>query len=188
MKSFLTLLFLVTSIAAFSQFNHDPYRDADAGNFFLRNGKVFFQRTYNSPLSFEELETKLRSYNTPAGGFQINKTGKNIMNGVLVNFHLNWNYTELKSRKISDYLKYPANATYEIEKNGNAYQVRVNNIWFSNPKGTKNQKHLTIENMVVDKNGILFTKKKRDLLALKMIDENFQEIFKMIGSTKDTRF
>lgn len=110
------------------------------------------------------------------------------MNGVLINYHLNWNYKELKSRKIPDYLKYPANATFEVERNGNAYQVTVNNIWFSNLGNSKNQKHLTLESIVAGKGGVVFTKNKRKLRALKMIDENFQYIFELQGTNKDTRF
>ena len=128
------------------------------------------------------------SYNTPNSGFQVKKTDGNKMNGVLINYHLNWNYNELKSRKIPAYLKFPANATFEVEKNGNAYQVTVNNIWFSNLGNQKNQKHLTLESIVSGKGGVVFTKNKRKLRALDMIDENFQWIFGLQGNYKDTRF
>jgi len=188
MKNLFILIFLVMSISAFSQFNRDPYRDSDEGNFYLRNGKAFFQKTYNSAVSFETMEEKLKSYNTPNSGFQVKKTSDNVMNGVLVNYHLNWNYAELKSRKIPEFMKYPANATFEIEKNGNSYQVTVNNIWFSNLNNQKNQSNLTMESIVTGKGGVVFTKKKKTLRVLKMIDENFQQIFNMQGSTKDTRF
>lgn len=188
MRNLLIFVFLLISISAFSQFNRDPYRDSDERNFHLRNGKVFFQRTYNAPAPFEELEKKLMSYNTPNSGFQVKKTDGNKMNGVLINYHLNWNYSELKSRKIPVYLKYPANATFEVEKNGNAYQVTVNNIWFLNRENQKKQKNLTLESIVTGKGGVVFTKDKRKLRALEMIDGNFQWIFQMQGSTKDTRF
>lgn len=188
MKNILVLLLLTFSFSAFSQLNRDPYRDSDEGNFYLRNGKAFFQRTYNAGGSFESLQEKLTSYNLPNSGFQVKKVEGDKMNGVLLNYHLNWNYTDLKSKKIPEFLKYPANATFEIEKNGNAYQVTINNIWFTNPKGAKNQKLLTLESIVTGKGGVVFTKNKRELRALKMIDENFQEMFKIIGTTKDTRF
>ena len=188
MKSLLVLLFVSTTICAFSQFNRDPYVDSDEGNFYLRNGKTFFQRTYNRPVSFPEMEKKLTSYNTPNSGFQVKKTSEDQMNGVLLNYHLNWNYKELKTRKIPAFLKYPANATFEVEKNAGAYQVTVNNIWFSAPVNQNNQQNLTLERIVTGKGGVVFTKKKRTLRALKMIDENFQEIFNMLGSTKDVRF
>jgi hypothetical protein len=186
MKNILILLFLIFNFTAFSQF--DPYRDSDEGNFYLRNGKVYFQKTFNCAVDFAALEKKLKSYNSPNGGFQIKKTTDETMNGVLVNYNLNWNYKEMKSRKIADFLKNPVNATYEVTKNGNAYQVVVNNIWFMDVKKPSNKSHGTLESIVTGKGGVVFTKDKKTLEALDMIDENFQWIFQMEGSTKDTRF
>jgi hypothetical protein len=188
MKSAFIILFLLFSFSSFSQFNHDPYRDSDQSNFHLRNGKVFFQKTFNSPSGFAGLEQKLSSYNVPNSGFQVKKTTDEVMNGILVNYHLNWNYKEMKTRKIADFLKNPVNATFEIVKNGSAYQVTVNNIWFSDIKNPRNKSHNTLESIVTGKGGVVFTKKKKTLQALKMIDENFQWIFQLQGSTKDTRF
>ncbi len=188
MKKLLFIAFVLINFSAFSQLNRDPYRDSDEGNFYLRNGKAYFQRTYNAGASFDVLVEKLKSYNTPNGGFQIKKVENDKLNGVLINYHLNWNYKQLKSKKIPAFLKYPANATYEIEKNGNAYQVTVSNIWFSGPVNSGSQHQLTLESMVIGKGGVVFTKNKKALLALQMIDENFQEMFKIIGTTKDMRF
>lgn len=186
MKNVLFFVFIFAGLSTFAQRN--AYIDSDHGNFHLRNGKVYFQKTYNSPVSFEAMEKKLKSYNLPGGGFQINKTTDTEMNGVLINYNLNWNYTEMKSKKIADFLKDPANATYEIKKEGSAYQVTVNNIWFMDVKNPKNKSHNTLENIVTGKDGVVFTKNKKSLQALDMIDENFQWIFQMQGSTKDTRF
>ena len=188
MKHLTTLLMVLIALPVFSQFNRDPYQDSDDGFFHIRNGKVFFQRTYNSPVNFESMEKKLRSYNIPEGGFKVKKTEENVMNGVLVNYHLNWNYTDKKTRKIADFLMNPVNATFEIRKDGSAYQVTVNNIWFLDTQKPSNKTHDTLESYVTDKSGLLFTKNKKKLAALKIIDENFQWIFKMQGSTKDARF
>lgn len=188
MKSLFIVIFLLFNFSSFSQFNRDPFNDSDQGNFHLRNGKVFFQKTYNVSSGFEEIEKKLVSYNNPGSGFQIKKTDDDVMNGVLINSHLNWNYKEMKTRKIADFLKNPVNATFEIVKDGNAVQVTVNNIWFSDIKNAKNKSHNTLESIVIKKNGIVFTKHKKTLEALEMMDENFQWIFQIQGSTKDTRF
>lgn len=188
MKNLIIFSFLIVNISAFSQFNRDPFRDSDEGNFYLRSGKVFFQKTYNSSVNFNSLEEKLTSYNSPNGGFQIKKTNAKEMNGVLINYHLNWNYKEMKTRKIADFLKNPVNATFEITKNAGAYQVVVNNIWFMDVKQPKNKSHNTLESIVTGKNGYVFTKNKKTLEALDMIDENFQWIFQMQGNTKDIRF
>ena len=188
MKNILIIIMLILTNAAYSQFNRDPYRDSDEHNFHLRNGKVYFQRVYNHPVSFELLEKKLMSYNTPSSGFQIKSKNDQKMNGIFVNYHMNWNYAELKSRKIPLFLKNPANGTFEVEKNGNSYQVTINNIWFSNVSNPKNPGHFTLEDFVTGKQGVVFTKKKKDLRSLKMIDENFQEIFKLQGSSQDVRF
>ncbi len=188
MKFILIQLFVFISLSSVAQFNRDPYRDSDEGNFYLRNTDVYFQKTYNSSINFEALEQKLKSYNTPGAGFQVKKTDDNSMNGVILNYNLNWNYKDLKSRKIADFLKNPLNATFEVEKNGNAYQVTVRSIWFADVEKPSNKRHLTLESIVTGKDGVVFTKNKKDLEALKMIDENFQWIFLMQGSTQDTRF
>ena len=182
---FLSVVFLFAiSISA-----RDPYRDSDHGNFHLRNGKAYFEKTYNCCGDFAELEKKLKSYNSPNGGFQVKRTGDNTMNGVMVNYNLNWNYKEMKTRKIADFLKNPANATFEIKKEGEAYQVTVNNIWFTDVKKPSNKNHMTIESIVADKkNRVIFTKDKKAMEALEMIDENFTWIFQLAGSTKDSRF
>lgn len=188
MKFILIQLLILISFTSLAQLNRDPYRDSDEGNFYLRNTDVYFQKTYNSSVSFDALEQKLKSYNSPGGGFQVKKTNEEMMNGVIVNYNLNWNYKDLKSRKIADFLKNPVNATFEVEKNGNAYQVTVRNIWFTDVKKPSNKRHLTLESIVTGKGGVVFTKNKKDLEAMKMIDENFQWIFLMQGSTQDTRF
>ncbi len=188
MKYLMLLILFSINIVAYSQFNRDPYIDADDGSFHLRNGKAYFQKTYNTPISFEQLEKKLTSYNSPSGGFQVKKIEGNTMNGVLVNYHLNWNHDQLKSKKIPLFIKYPANAAFEVEKVASGYQVTVNNIWFSNSSSSKKQENLTLESIIVGKKGVVLTKNKKILLGLDMIDGNFQEIFRMVGSTKDIRF
>jgi hypothetical protein len=94
----------------------------------------------------------------------------------------------MKTRKIEDFLKNPANGTFEVTQSENAYQVTVNNIWFTDVKKPSNKNHVTLESIVTGKGGVIFTKDKKTMEALKMIDENFQWIFQMEGSTKDTRF
>lgn len=187
MRNSLTILFILFNFVSLSQLI-DPYRDSDQGNFHLRNGKVFFQKTYNSAVCLKTLEKKLTSYNTPNAGFQIKKTSDETMNGIIVNYHLNWNYKEMKTRKIAHFLKNPVNATFEVTKNGNAYQVVINNLWFSDIKKQKNKTHNTLESIVTAKNGLIFTKNKKVLKGFQMMDENFQLIFQVQGSTKDTRF
>lgn len=183
------LLLSVVLFFTISSSARDPYRDSDHGNFHLRNGKVYFEKTYNCCGDFAELEKKLKSYNSPNGGFQVKRTGEDTMNGVMVNYNLNWNYKEMKTRKIADFLKNPANATFEVKKEGEAYQVTVNNIWFSDVKKPSNKRHLTLEDIVADKkNRVIFTKDKKAMEALEMIDENFEWIFQLAGSTKDSRF
>ncbi len=181
---FLAAILLIT----FALPGRDPYRDSDHGNFHLRNGKAYFEKTYNCCADFAELEKKLKSYNSPNGGFQVKRTDDNTMNGVMVNYNMNWNYKEMKTRKIEDFLKNPANATFEVKKNGEAYQVTVNNIWFTDVKKPSNKKHVTLESIVADKNKVIFTKDKKAMQALEMIDENFVWIFELAGSTKDSRF
>jgi PBP1b-binding outer membrane lipoprotein LpoB len=188
MKNLLLLAAIFILTSAFSVFRDGPYTDSDHGNFYLRNGKVYFQKTYNTQVDFTALEKKLISYNSPNSGFQIKRTSDNVQNGVMVNYNLNWNYKEKKTRKIEDFLKNPANGTFEVSKIDNAYQVIVNNIWFTDVKKPSNKNHVTLESIVTGKGGVIFTKDKKTMKALEMIDENFEWIFQMQGSTKDTRF
>ena len=188
MKNLMIITFIFFLTSSFSKFSNGPYTDSDHGNFYLRNGKVYFQKTYNCEVNFAALEKKLQSYNSPNGGFQTKKTTGENMNGVMVNYNLNWNYKEMKTRKIEDFLKNPANGTFEVTQSENAYQVTVNNIWFTDVKKPSNKNHVTLESIVTGKGGVIFTKDKKTMEALKMIDENFQWIFQLEGSTKDTRF
>jgi hypothetical protein len=55
-------------------------------------------------------------------------------------------------------------------------------------KNPKNKSHETLESIATGKGGVIFTKNKKTLEALEMMDENFQWIFQLQGSTKDTRF
>lgn len=182
MKKVLVIILCSLSFSAFSQFDPLPYRDSEVGHFNIRNGKMYFQREYNLPVSLNTLETKLRSYNTPQGGFQVKKIDDNNLNGVLINYHLNWDYTDLKRRKIPLFLKQPVNATYKVEKTNNSYIVTVNNIWFKNVTKPNSQKQLTLENFMTGKKGVVFTKNKKDMRALKIMEQNFDDIFMIKGA------
>lgn len=188
MKKFVFTSILLSIVSVFALSAQRAYSDSDHGNFNLRNGKVFFQKVYNHPTGFVALEKKLISYNNPNGGFQVKKSTNGTLNGVMINYNLNWNYKEMKTRKIEDFLKNPANSTFEVVKAENGYQVTINNIWFTDIKNPKNKNHLTLESIVTGKKGVTFTKDKKIMEALQMIDENFQWIFQVEGSTKDTRF
>jgi hypothetical protein len=126
-------------------------------------------------------------YNNPNGGFQVKKTSSETMNGVLINFHLDWNYNDLKTRKIAEFLKKPLNATFEVSKSGQSYQVTVNNIWFMDVKNPSNKRHETLEDFALGKGSYVFTKNKKTRQALEMMDENFQTIFYLKGRM-DSRF
>lgn len=188
MKKFVLTSILLSIVSVITLSAQKAYTDSDHGNFNLRNGKVYFQKIYNHLGEFGALDKKLTSYNSPNGGFQVKKVTNETLNGVMVNYNLNWNYKEMKTRKIEDFLKNPANSTFEVARAENGYQVTVNNIWFTDIKNPKNKNHITLESIVTGKNGVTFTKDKKTMEALQMIDENFQWIFQVEGTTKETRF
>lgn len=187
MKNPIFILFILFVLPAKGQF-YKSMQDPDIGNFSIRNGKVFFQKSYDSGVNFESLEESLMKYNNPTGGFQVKKTSPRTMNGVLINFNLDWNYEDVKARKIAEFLKNPVNATFEVSKSGQSYQVTVNNIWFTDVKNPTNKRHETLESIALGKDAYVFTKNKKTRAALKMMDENFQSIFHLTGAINNNRF
>lgn len=187
MKNTIIILFAVFFFPAQGQI-FNAAQDPDVGNFSMRNGKVFFQKSYHSGVNFKSLEENLMKYNSPNSGFQVKKTGSETMNGVLINYNLDWNYTDVKARKVAEFLKKPVNATFEVSKSGRSYQVTISNIWFADVKNPSNKRHETIEDIALGKGAYVFTKNKKTRQALKMMDENFQSIFHLTGAINNNRF
>lgn len=178
MKQFVAI-FLSLFICA--QLNAQPaYRKSDltAGHFKLQNAKVYFEKTYQSPMSMEYLSEKLHQMNSPSAGFQVKKSSVEGINGVMIRYQLDWTTAGYKNRKIPDFLKFPFNANFEVVKDGINYRVRVTDIWLTNIKKPGSQQHLRLEDVVVTKKGLAFTKDKKAMRALSILDENLEELFR----------
>ncbi len=163
------------------------FNETQQGNMFIRNKKVYFQKEFNHPISFSSAEEGIKSFNTPSGGFQVKLENDKTLNGVMVNYQLNWMITDDKKFKITPIFKKPVNASFEIEKTQSTYKVTVNNIWIAaEPKGK--HKNLTIESLVAAKDGCCFLKSKKNIKILELIDKNFSTIFLSRSGGGDLRF
>ena len=184
MKSpiFLFVLFISTIGCSHKYFN-----ETQQGNMFLRNNKVYFQKKYNHPFSLNSLAKDIKSYNTPFGGFQIKQMESNSMKGVMVNYQFNWLILGDKKSKVPSVFKNPANASFEIQKINGSYKVTVDNIWFTSDS-KNNKKNITLESLVTRKKGCCFTKSKKYIKILELIDKNFSTVFNSKTKGGNLRF
>jgi len=178
MKTRFILMFLTLFVMQ-SLFAQDIYRqnDLNAGNFRLQNGKVHFEKAFNYPASLPALEKRLKSFNDPSSGMQVKDINDTGMKGVMIRYQLDWTSAGFKNRKIPKFLRFPINANFEVIKDNNAYRVRVTNIWFTNMASPGSNQHLTLESMTLKKQGMAFTKKKKTMRALNILDENLENMF-----------
>lgn len=176
-KIFLFLILLVfTSPVLLGQ---KGYRVSDliAGNFVFQNRKVHFDKTYPNTISMTFLEQKLKSYNDPTSGMQVKSIQEDGMKGVMIRYQLDWTTAGFRNWKIPKILRYPINANFEVVRDNMSYRVRVTDIWFTNLQNPGSQQHLTLEDMVVKPNRLGFTKKKRAMRVLYVLDMNLEEMF-----------
>lgn len=173
---FILVISLLTSSQVFSQ---KGYRvsDLSAGNFVFQNRKVHFDKTYPNTISMAFLEQKLKSYNDPLSGMQVKTMQDDGMKGVMIRYQLDWTTAGFRNWKIPKILRYPINANFEVVRDNMSYRVRVTDIWFTNTQNPGSQQHLTLENMVVKPNRLGFTKKKRAMRVLYVLDMNLEEMF-----------
>lgn len=164
------------------------YHENKQGNMYLRNGKVYFQKSFNSALTSGQVHNKLTDGNTPYGGIQVKQQNEEMINGVILNHQLSWDFDEFRKTKIPTAMKYPANATFEILRKGNVYEVTVHGIWFIDMNPKSKQKNITLESFVVKKGGLVFTKTKTVSELLYMIDHNFNRLFVNKGLGEENRF
>ena len=183
----LKLLAILISFLALTGCTPKFFNETQQGNMYLRNQKVYFQRTYNNPVSFSAAEEGMLSYNTPFGGFQAKMLEDNKLNGVMINYQLDWQTGEKKPFKVPAVYKNPINASFEIEKKQGNYTVTVNNIWIAAPSKGK-QKNMVIESLVAKKDRCCFIKSKRNLKILELMDRNFSRIFQTQTYGGDLRF
>jgi hypothetical protein len=174
------LFFIFCLFAAFTLSGQSSYRVSEikAGNFVLHSGKLYFEKEYQNPISMELLEKNLKSHNDVAGGMQVKSVRSNGMNGVMIRYQLDWTSAGFKKRKIATFLRLPVNSNFEVTREGNTYRVRITDLWFNNTVAPGSQQHLSIESMMVTKQGLSITRKKKPLRALSILDENFEQLFR----------
>lgn len=176
MKKLIFIVFLLFPLIFAAK---EKYRQSDlhAGNFYLQNKKIQFEKRLPTTLSMQALEKRLKSFNDPSSGMQVKSLRPDGMNGTMIRYQLDWTTSGFRSRKIPKFLKQPVNATFEVKKEAGGYLVRITNIWFNNTINPGNQQHITLEDMTLRKNGFAFTRKKKVLRALSVMDENLSLMF-----------
>jgi hypothetical protein len=174
-----TFLFFFSFMFYLSLSGQDSYRVSEirAGNFEIVNGKVIFEKVYESPMSMDILEKNLKKLNDLNSGMQVKSLRKDGMNGVMIRYQLDWTAAGFKKRKIATFLRFPVNANFVVTRDGNNYQVRVADIWFTNTVNPGSQQHLSLESIVVMRQGLRFTRDKELLRSLSILDENFELMF-----------
>lgn len=166
-------------MASVQVYSQKGYRisDLSVGNFVFQNRKVHFEKTYPSTISMAVLEQKLKSLNDPTSGMQVKSQRDDGLNGVMIRYQLDWTNAGFRNWKIPKFLRYPINANFEVVRDNTSYRVRVTDIWFTNLQKPASQQHLAIENMVVKPNKLGFSKKKKAMRALYILDMNMEEMF-----------
>jgi hypothetical protein len=173
------LILVIILLASAQAYSQKGYRisDLSAGNFVFQNRKVHFDKTYPNTISMAFLEQKLKSLNDPTSGMQVKTQRDDGMNGVMIRYQLDWTTAGYRNWKIPKFLRYPINANFEVVRDNMSYRVRVTDIWFTNLQNPGSQQHIALEDMVVKANRLGFSKKKRAMRALYILDMNLEEMF-----------
>lgn len=155
------------------------YRNADykAGSFVLQNGKVYYEKVIASALPLTKFAENLSSKNAPQAGLQVKSLEKDAIRGVFIRKTFDWTSMPYKPRKLPLFARLPMNANFEIVAVDKGYRVRVSDIWFTNQFKPTANLHLKLEDAVLKGGGIKFTKNKKAMRGLEMLDKGLSEIF-----------
>ncbi len=174
MRNVFILLLILFAGQAFAQFVQYPYHPTKIGDFSLQNGKIYYLKDVGLPFSPEKYAEQLLKKNTPNEAIKVNMVAKEGVKGTFTNYPLDWSSPGYKTKKLEPFLFTPFNATFEIVKLTNGYQLKVTNIWFNDQKQKRN---LTLEDIVAAKNGNVFSKEKKEVRSLSILNMNLNEVF-----------
>ena len=119
-------------------------------DFYLMSGKVFYSKQFHGLVNLLNAEKELTKNNFPNGGH----SGK-----IGLKLKIEWSAARLPIRvarlpgeRITPKWRNekPLNATFEIIKTDNGYEVVVQNMWFNNDLRYTRQENIVIEKYIVD--------------------------------------
>jgi len=174
MKKLFLFAFALFTGAAMAQFVPNAYSPTRIGDFIIQNGKIYYIKEVGMPFNPENYAGLLLQKNTPNEAIKVNMTRKEGLKGTFTNYPLDWASSGFKMKKLEPFLLMPFNATFEIEKQTHGYILKVTNIWFNDSKAKRN---LTLEDIVGAKKGNIFSKEKKEVLSLSILNANLNEIF-----------
>ncbi|MDX9881144.1 MAG: hypothetical protein RBS73_03695 [Prolixibacteraceae bacterium] len=171
----LILFALILSVGqAMAQFVSNPYSPTRIGDFIIQNGKIYYIKQVGLPFSPENYAGMLLKKDTPNEAIKVNMNVKEGLKGTFTNYPLDWSSPGYKLRKLEPFLLMPFNATFEIEKQTHGYVLKVTNIWFNDSNEKRN---LTLEDIVLSKGGNVFSKEKKEVRSLSILNMNLNEVF-----------
>lgn len=168
------LVVFVAQAQAQAQFMPNPYSPTEIGDFIVQNGKIYYIKDVGMPFSPDGYAEQLLLKNTPNKAIKVNMTEKEGIKGTFTDYPLDWAHTGYKFKKLEKFLRMPFNATFEITKQPHGYQLMVTNIWFNDSKAKRN---LTLEDIVLKKGGVIFSKEKKEVRSLSILNMNLDQVF-----------
>lgn len=174
MRKLFAILLILFVGQAFAQSFPYAYHPTKIGDFSIQNGKIYYIKEVGLPFSPDKYAEQLLQKNTPNEAIKVNMTAKEGVKGTFTNYPLDWSSPGFKMRKLEAFLFMPFNATFEIVKQTHGYQLKVTNIWFNDANKKRN---LTIEDIVAAKSGNVFSKEKKEVRSLSILNMNLDEVF-----------
>lgn len=176
MKHVLIAAFMLLTIVVNAQMEVLPYSPTKIGDFVIQSGKIYYLKTIGVSYKPETYSAQLKKRDSANQSIKVNKTTDQGLKGTFVAFPLDWTSPGFKKKKIDGFLCMPFNATFEIKRQDQGYQLKVTNIWFNDNSKSSGKINLTLED-IVTKGGITFSKNKNHVRALSILNMNLDEVF-----------
>ena len=96
---------------------------------------------------------------------------------MLLAYPLEWHTFAGERITPSEEMKKPLNATFEISKTDNGYEVVVQNMWFNNDLRYTRQENVVIEKYIVDEKRFRFRSDQNTLNIIKHLCQKLETLF-----------
>jgi hypothetical protein len=157
-------------------------------DFYLMSGKVFYSKQFHGVVNLLYAEKELTKNNFPNGGIQVKSVSETKLNGVLLAYPLEWHTFAGERITPSEEMKKPLNATFEISKTDNGYEVVVQNMWFSNDWKHVDQENVVLEKYIVDEKRFSFRKDNNTLRIIQHLSQKLERLFLLTPELSNEKF
>ena len=155
---------------------------------YLMSGKVFYSKQFHGVVNLLNAEKELTKNNFPNGGIQVKSVSETKLNGVLLAYPLEWHTFAGERITPSEEMKKPLNATFEISKTDNGYEVVVQNMWFNNDLRYTRQENVVIEKYIVDEKRFRFRSDQNTLNIIKHLCQKLETLFYLKPGVSGEKF